>query len=179
VTNTAPLWVPLLVAGLGLVGTVLGTIGGVLLTQRRSDRREAIAWQRERQREKEQWAREDSARTFDQRRDSYVDFTRTLRAAAQLAHNRSFFGEPESGELPDGWQYPTFLEYQRLRLYATPEVAEIAIEAYRALWQWGIGERNESLSNQSAYLGLEDRLFEAMRKDLGVPDTIAHTTTDH
>jgi hypothetical protein len=43
---TTPLWVPLLVAGLGLLGTIIGTVSGVLITQRRSDRRELAAWER-------------------------------------------------------------------------------------------------------------------------------------
>jgi hypothetical protein len=43
---TTPLWVPLVVAALGVVGVVAGTIGGVIITQRRSDRREALAWER-------------------------------------------------------------------------------------------------------------------------------------
>lgn len=53
--SSTPLWVPLVVAALA----VLGTLGGVYVTQRRSDRREAIAWIREPQRERERWARED------------------------------------------------------------------------------------------------------------------------
>jgi hypothetical protein len=66
--------VPLVVAGVGVLGTLAGGIAGVLITQRRSDQREDMAWQRERQREHERWAREDAARTFDHRREAYVDF---------------------------------------------------------------------------------------------------------
>ncbi len=38
--NTTPLWVPLVVAAMGLVGTVAGTVGGVLITQLMAKRRE-------------------------------------------------------------------------------------------------------------------------------------------
>ena len=62
--TTTPLWVPLVVAIIGLVATIVGTIAGVLITQRRSDRRETVAWERDRQRERDRWAREDAARTF-------------------------------------------------------------------------------------------------------------------
>jgi hypothetical protein len=63
--GTTPLWVPLVVAVIGLVATIVG----VIITQRRSDRREKIAWERERERERERWAREDAARTFELRRE--------------------------------------------------------------------------------------------------------------
>jgi hypothetical protein len=69
-----PIWVTLLVAILGLIGTAGGAITGLVITQRRSDIREKAAWHRERERERERWAREDAARTFDLRRDQYVAF---------------------------------------------------------------------------------------------------------
>jgi len=54
--NSTPLWVPRAVAIVGVFGTVGGTIAGVLLNQRRADKREADTWRRESKREKEQWA---------------------------------------------------------------------------------------------------------------------------
>jgi hypothetical protein len=45
--NTTPLWIPLAVAALGVLGTVIGTIASVLITQRRADKREIEAWDRE------------------------------------------------------------------------------------------------------------------------------------
>src|SRR5665647_3462696 len=69
--NSTPLWLPLAVAGIGLLGTIVGTITGVLIAQRRSDRREREAWQRERDRERQLWAREDALRNFEQRRDTF------------------------------------------------------------------------------------------------------------
>src|ERR1700720_4141159 len=72
--TTTPLWVPLAVAALGLLGTVVGAISGVLVTQRRADKREVDAWERESEQERERWAREDAARTFEERRDTYISF---------------------------------------------------------------------------------------------------------
>ena len=66
-TRQLTLWVPLVVAAIGLLGTSVGTIAGVLVTQRRADRREGLARKREQQRERERWAREDALRTFEQR----------------------------------------------------------------------------------------------------------------
>jgi len=58
--NSTPLWLPLAVAGIGLLGTIVGTVTGVLIAQRRSDRREREVWQRERDRERQLWAHEDA-----------------------------------------------------------------------------------------------------------------------
>jgi hypothetical protein len=74
VSTSIPLWVPLVVAILGLIGTAGGAIAGVVITQRRSDARDMTAWQRERDRERERWAREDAARTFELRREAYIEF---------------------------------------------------------------------------------------------------------
>jgi len=50
--SSTPLWLPLAAAGLA----VLGTLGGVLITQRSADRREDKTWRRERETEQEdQW----------------------------------------------------------------------------------------------------------------------------
>src|SRR3954454_22785344 len=83
-----PLWVPLVIAGIGVISTLAGSLGGVLITQRRSDRRDDKIWQRERQREQGRWAREDRARTFEHRRDAYVDFYAHLTAIRPVAAAR-------------------------------------------------------------------------------------------
>ena len=59
--------VPLVVAGLGLIGTAFGALGGAWLTQRRADRREELNWNWDLELEQARCAREDTART-------YVDF---------------------------------------------------------------------------------------------------------
>jgi hypothetical protein len=77
---TTPIWVPLAVAVLGLLATAGGAIAGVLITQRRSDRREDMAWSRERERKRERWARDDAARKFELRRSAYVEFYEAAQA---------------------------------------------------------------------------------------------------
>lgn len=51
--SSTPLWVPLVVPGIGVAGTLTAGIAGGLIAQRSSDRREASAWSREREREHE------------------------------------------------------------------------------------------------------------------------------
>ena len=82
--NTTPLWVPLVVAGLGLLGTAVAGLGGVWITQRRADKRETVAWDRQQERERAQWAREDAARTFEFRRSAYADFYQAAWAVLML-----------------------------------------------------------------------------------------------
>jgi hypothetical protein len=166
---TTPHWVPLAIAGLG----VLGTLGAALLTQRRSDRRERGAWTREREREREHWAREDAVRTFDQRRDSTVDFYESVREMAFLAYNHGM-GLNESAEvLAEGWQLPTYRRLQHLRVFGSPEVVEAANEAYSAAWSWGHGatfgvDDDEFYDGQDRYDQSEAILLDAIRLDLGV-----------
>ena len=61
--------VPLVVAILGLIGTPGGAIAGVVSPSAASDARDRAAWKRERER----WAREAAARTFDLRREAYIE----------------------------------------------------------------------------------------------------------
>ena len=95
-----PLWVPLFVAGLGLLGTIAGTVTGVVLTQRQATRREALARQHERKRQQEQWTREDGLRTFDQRRTAYIEFYESLRDTGLVVYYYGR-GRGESALPPD------------------------------------------------------------------------------
>ncbi len=116
---------PLLVAVLGLLGTGGGALAGVLITQRRSDRRETAAWTRERGRERELWAREDVLRNFEQRRDSYIAFHATLREMARTAYDHGM-GLSEPHELAFEWNTAAHLKLEHQRIYATTEVLEAA-----------------------------------------------------
>jgi len=67
-------WVPLLVAAVGL----LSTFGAAALTQRQASRREQRQWQREREARLEQWQREDSVRWLEDRQRTYARFVAAL-----------------------------------------------------------------------------------------------------
>ena len=164
-----------MVAALGLTGTVLGTIGGVLITQRRSDRREALAWDRQREREREAWAREDAARTFEHRRQSYSDFYESLRAMALRAYNHGMgLSDDDAEELPEGWQSPAFQRLQQLEMYATLSVSVKASVAYSAVWRWGHTTKrgqddDDFYAGQEAADETEEVLLAAIRTDLAIP----------
>jgi hypothetical protein len=64
----------LVVAGIGVTGTLLAGLAGALIANRHAKAREALAWDRDRQREQERWGREDRERTFDARREALEDF---------------------------------------------------------------------------------------------------------
>lgn len=177
------MWVPLVVAVLGLTGTAVGTIGGVLIAQRRSDRRETENWVRESERERARWLREDEARTFEQRRVAYVEFFESLREMQRIAYNHGFGleayggGQFEDGtELPEGWQTQTFRRLQHLQIYAMQRVADLASEAYSATWRWGhaarygvLDDRFHADEEQSDVA--EMAILDAIREDLRVPET--------
>jgi hypothetical protein len=180
--STTPLWLPLVIAALGIVGTVAGTIVGVILTQRQANRRDELNWARERARERERWAREDAERTFGHRRDAYAEFYEALGDMALLIQN---FGlgmseEPldSDGHLPSDFQSQAFRKLQRLRLYAIPATTAAAEDAYNTALQWGEGtkfdqDNQQFYSRKSTFQTAEERLREAMRTDLSVPSTSA------
>jgi hypothetical protein len=183
--NSIPLWVPLVVAGIGLLGTIIGTIAGVLITQRRSDRREHDAWEREREREWERWAREDLLRNFEARRDALVDFYETLREMARTAYDHGMGlsdpprppHEEEEGELPFEWNMTAAQKHEHLRIYASSEVLVAADGAYNACWRWGQltrhGHDDDAFyDRQETYNDAELVLYDAIRRDLGLVGVI-------
>jgi hypothetical protein len=119
-----PLWVPQVVAGIGLVGTVAGTIAGVLIAQRRSDRRELAMWQRGRIWQRDLWQREDALRNFEHRRDAYVSFYESLREMSRTAYDHGMGLSPpppeeDAAELPFEWNMATARKLEHLRVYAS------------------------------------------------------------
>jgi hypothetical protein len=171
---TTPLWVPLGIAGLGIVGTFVGTISGVLITQQRADRREDINRTHERERQLEQWHREDDAKTFEHRRAAYSDFYESLQQMSLRAYDYGM-GISDDGDLPFSWNLHTFGQLQHLHMYATPRVAEVATAAYNAVWMWGNEascgqDDDEFYRRQSDYQKLEIELLILIREALSIPD---------
>jgi hypothetical protein len=163
-----PTWVPLAAAAVAVIGTIVGTLAGVVVTQRNADRREDVAWRRE----QERWEREDRTRTFEHRRESYSDFYESLREMARRAYNHGI-GLSDDGELGE-WQMPTFRKLEHLRLYATEALADAADEAYNMAWRWGhqttLGQDDSSFYElQEDYDRAEQRLLTQMRADLSIP----------
>jgi hypothetical protein len=170
--ETTPDWLLLTIAGLGL----LGTLAGVLVTQRWSDRREAANLVRE----QERWRREDEARTFDHRRVAYSDFYESLQRMARRVYDYGMGlmdeGMTDEGELPFDWNLPTFDSLQHLQLYATPSVALAASDAYDVVWQWGHHtspgtDDDDFYRRQNEYDVAEVGLLTLIRESLSIPDT--------
>ena len=169
-----PLWVPLTVAALG----PLSALAGVALTQWWSGRREDARWKREREREREIWAREDTNRTFEQRRLVYIDFYVQLQNWAGTLYEvsaglRPRFDGPELADIED-WHKELYNKLEALQLYADPQVSGCAEKAYEALVTWGNRTSHERLDeefrqHQAEYNVTLDELRLAIRRGLGVP----------
>ncbi|OIJ99730.1 hypothetical protein [Streptomyces colonosanans] len=146
-----------------------------MITQRWSDRRETVAWERERQRERESWAREDEARTFEHRRQAYVEFYEAVKALARTAYDHCY-GFTEEPELEEGWQSDAFAKLAQLQFYADRAVAAAASAAYGAAWSWGQYGVHDAPDDPSFY-ERQQKFDEAelemlllMRESLSIPE---------
>jgi hypothetical protein len=168
----------IVVAILGLVGTIGGALGGVLITQWRSDARERAAWERETQRERERWGREDEARTFEERRDAYIAFYDILNQTLGRI-NLQFHPPPhEPTPFPQGWDYPMFATLHRVEIYGSESLVAAAKHAVEVIAAWGNSVHpdpdepgaivhDEELSYEAG--GSQMTWIAAVRTELGVP----------
>jgi hypothetical protein len=175
--NSTPLWVPLLVAAMGTIGTVLA----VVLTQRRSDQREAAAWDRERQRQRDLWAREDQLRNFELKRELYVDFYVSVQEMARVVYEfgAGEFPRPEAktdGSMPTltevtiDWNWAAYHRCQSVRLFAPEQVSSACLEAYYECFRWGDKTVWDRGSGDERFQLKMTKLRETMRCDLGIED---------
>lgn len=173
--SSVGLWLPLASAGIAVLGTLGGSLGGVLVTQRWADRREDKAQ-----------AREDEARTFEHRREAYADFYEAVQAMARLAY---LHGTMLTEDLPGDWYSEAFGKLSRLILYADRSVAIAASDAYTAAWYWGMpyvkrgmqpgekvseavaeAEMEEFNKGWGEYQRAERKLLNVMREALSIPE---------
>jgi hypothetical protein len=184
-----------------LTGLVTGVIAlsGVVYTQRRATAREDARWDREREREQDLWAREDAARTFNVRRDAYLDFYKELRRTAETVFDASLESGPP---LDREWQAQLWSSLLDLDVFASGRVRQAARSAYYACWWWGLGvidvrEQREGDGkvargdegahegrgrdkDEEAYHAAHEVLLAAIRDELGVSRLDAHRSeTDH
>jgi hypothetical protein len=167
--STTPIWVPLAIAALGLAASIIGSIGGVIMTQRRADRREELQWQRDRERDRDVRAREDALRTFEQRRACYVDFEESLRCTASEIWDA---GQGTGPPLERARHLSPYQSLHRLKIFATPDAALAAGEAYGALWEWGSARRahddHRAEQGEKTYDEAHAKYLDAIRRDLAV-----------
>lgn len=156
-----PLWLPLVVAAVGIVGT----LSGVWLTQRRADKREAIAWKREQERERDRWAREDVARTFEQRRSAYEEILTALRA----------YGIELNGLVPlkqGGAAFTSLPGFNAVlkasdavSIYGSPVVVDLAHKGVAAIFGYGVQLSHQVEGETTEILELPDRITVKISKE--------------
>jgi hypothetical protein len=173
--STTPLWVPLLVAAIGVAGTLIAGIAGALIAQRWSNQRDDKTWAREREREQDRWRREDEARTFEHRREAFEECYQAVKALARRAydHGYGFDGTPE---LPSDWHADAAAKLTRLGIYADRRAYAAASGAYGAAWSWGQNtvyddpDDPEFYERQQKFDDAEYDMLVLMRQALSIPE---------
>src|SRR5215467_13340385 len=80
------------------IAGVTGTLTGAALTQLWLGRRDDRRWQLEREHERGVWARDDANRTYDYRRQAYIDFLTEadrLKRACEIARETGHADRPD------------------------------------------------------------------------------------
>lgn len=173
--STTPLWVPIVVAGIGVARTLTAGIAGGLITQRWADRPDDKTWERERLREQEQWRREDEARTFEHRREAFEDFYQAVKALARRAYDHGY-GFDDAPELPFNWNADAAAKLQRLGIYVDRGSYIAAERAYDAAFWWGHHTKYNDPDDPEFYEGqqkfdaAEFELLVLMRQTLSISE---------
>lgn len=162
--TVVPMWIPLVVAVVG----VLGTLGASVFVQAWQTRRERERWERERNRERDIWAREDARRYFDQEREAHMAFLRewqqihiTLWPYAKGEKQR----DGGAGD-PLAALHPRFLE---VVVFGTPAAKALADKCMATLRKWGESEGGDNeIAARSAMSAAFDAYVRQVRIDLGV-----------
>lgn len=183
------IWPVLVVAALGVVGTLGAAISTQVLTTRRDARRwqeqrqdEERRWERERKDRLELWRREDELRHLEARKDVYIDFMKALwswgRLAAVVRSGIEAGAKSDlkknHGELTDrGVQVVELLAI--LELAASPDVREPARRSCELISSFSLAllsvpvPKQEILQIHDTYKAMARKTLEAMRADRGLP----------
>ena len=155
--GTTPLWLPLAVA----VIAVVGTLAGVAFTQVWNSRLEGRRWARENDRLREAQAREDLNRNYEHRRAAYVEFLQEFDRLA-LSHSDLASVAPNN---------PVYNELIRrstlIWVYGTDEADNLASICVKKLRLWGLHSGRADLADD-VHSAAASYLFQ-IREDLGVP----------
>lgn len=157
------MWVTVAVALLGLASTVLA----VFITQRASNQRDEASRAHELERERARWEREDKVRTFEQRRDVYVDFYVALRRLRERLRHI-----PVGGAMQEDWREEVWQQFPRVALYGSNTIADLGDHALDLIVTSTVHRcRDDEDSHRLERLASETfrKLLEAMREELGVP----------
>jgi hypothetical protein len=151
-------WLTLGIAILGIVGTLTGA----LLTQWRANKREEKRWQEEHRREQRRWEREDALRTFDHRRDAYIEYLAKWRHYFNLLWDHEYHPGPAQ-EPPEDLLEPLWERFTVVMMYGSPEAIGIAEKMYDALYEW-VFRSGETVRDD-----VTTAFIEQARTDLKVP----------
>jgi hypothetical protein len=182
--STTPVWVPLVVALIGIVG--------VGYTQRRADKRETEARVNAERRETGRWEREDDLRNYEASRDAYVSFHESLGDLARMIGEcvQEVIPRRPPGVKPTESALDPLRDcidraarrLDNLALFASTAVHERARAAYEACWTWagdaryfGQPDAEVNISGRAAYRDAEQKLRDAIRHDLGIDRPEAST----
>lgn len=162
-----PLWVPLVVA----VIAVIGTLAGVVFTQTWNSRQEELRWAREndrlredRAREDEDRAREDKNRTYEHRRTAYVEFQQELGHLMQLLFASRTSGQLVAGKDANELSY----RWEPIRIYGTRKASDLAYACMDKIGDWRRHLDDWDLADD-VFIAAGNYLGQ-IRKELGVPD---------
>jgi hypothetical protein len=160
---TTPLWVPLAVAGLAVVGT----LAGVVFTQVWNSRLEERRWARENERLRQSQAREDASRTYEHRRAAYVDFLQELERLESL-----YTDTPREPVDPPSTGDPVFIGlYERLSTVRVYGSSEAQLAAFYCLDSFILAASHPEQVDRTDHLfEVKEEYLKQIRKDLGVPE---------
>jgi hypothetical protein len=183
---STPLWVPLVVAIVGVLGTLAAAVFSQIWSRRLDEHRwkrereaEELRWKREQDERAAQWEREDRARWIADRRDNYAAAlaaydalaNAVYRTSAEVSHRKRRATKDaihELSALHNEWER----KGDSLRLIAPKRVMD-------ALWalSYSIGMQFEAIKKGALERqGFEARanhyvaLLRAMQEDLGLAD---------
>lgn len=143
------------------LATAFIAVGGVIFTQHRADRRAAHERAEQREQERQRWAREDSAQTYEHRRDAYMEFLRT-HAAYERAHAEP---DPDRGP-PEPEDMLSLIDaHEQVAVFGTLDAQEAAEHALREMTDRILGDASPDWE-------VIQRFRTIVRRDLGVPDRI-------
>lgn len=161
-TTTTSTWVPLLIAALG----VLATLTGVIFTQLWNSRLETRRWEREHNRQRAVDSRDDRNRTYEHRREAYVDFLRDLERLRRAYTDGVHPPNPAHATFDALWDLWT-----AVMIYGTPEAQSLVQECGDAFGMlqssWGT-DAGDSIIEE--IMDSWHQLLSQVRKDLGVSD---------
>ncbi|MEU7901591.1 hypothetical protein [Actinoplanes sp. NPDC049118] len=183
-----PTWTVLLVAFLGVAGTLGATIFTQMWSARREDRRwrqekeaDERRWRREREDRSEQWQREDRLRTRQQRQEVYTGFLLAVATWASATYT-VVVDRPESAGQLTSEELARLADLAEqaetscvpLRLQGSPEVADASEEVCRIMLTFIKAIDGRSVDDQPVERTLETfrhatgLMLDRTRADLGI-----------